>query len=85
MEKIRFPLVSKVIYPAVIWGMYNIFHWMHSAQFHAMYSWHTMHKETGLKFDPHPLHEPLLYILLDQVTYCIKGIVCVYLLEYHYY
>jgi hypothetical protein len=44
-----------------------------------------MHEEIGLKFDPHPLHEPLLYILLDQVTYCIKGIVCVYLLEYHYY
>ena len=34
-----------------------------------------MHEEIGLKFDPHPLHEPLLYILLDQVTYCIKAIV----------
>ena len=33
-----------------------------------------MHEEIGLKFDPHPLHEPLLYILLDQVT-CIKAIV----------
>ncbi len=39
-----------------------------------------MHEEIGLKFDPHPLHEPLLYILLDQVTYCIKAIVRVYLL-----
>jgi|GEM_PF-6638067 len=44
-----------------------------------------MHEEIGLKFDPHPLHEPLLYILLDQVTYCIKAIVRVYLLVYHYY
>ena len=42
-----------------------------------------MHEEIGLKFDPHPLHEPLLYILLDQVTYCIKAIVRVYLLVYH--
>jgi len=44
-----------------------------------------MHEEIGLKFDPHPLHEPLLHILLDQVTYCIKAIVRVYLLVYHYY
>jgi len=26
MEKVRFPLVSKVIYPSVFSGMYNIFH-----------------------------------------------------------
>jgi hypothetical protein len=34
-----------------------------------------MHEEIGLKFDPQPLHEPLLYILLDRVTYRIKAIV----------
>lgn len=48
---------------------------LHSSQFQETYSWHIMHEEIGLKFDPHPGHEPLLYILLEQVTYCIKVIV----------
>ena len=34
-----------------------------------------MHEEIGLKVDPHPLHEPLLNILVDRVTYCIKAVV----------
>jgi len=34
-----------------------------------------MHEEIGLKVDPHPLHEPLLNILVDRVTYCIKALV----------
>jgi hypothetical protein len=34
-----------------------------------------MHEEIGLKVDPHPLHEPLLNILVDRVTYCIKTLV----------
>src|ERR1044071_9913361 len=34
-----------------------------------------MHEETGLKVDPHPLHEPLLNILIDRITYCIKALV----------
>jgi len=83
MEKVRFPLVSKVLQYFEECITYSTE--LHSSQFHETYSWHIMHEEIGLKFDPHPLHEPLLYILLHQVTYCIKGIVCVYLLEYHYY
>ena len=34
-----------------------------------------MHEETGLKVDPHPLHELLLNILVDRLTYCIKALV----------
>lgn len=46
---------------------------LHSSQVHETYSWQTIHEEKGLKFDPHPLHDPLLYILLDMLTYCIKA------------
>jgi hypothetical protein len=38
----------------------------HSSQFQETYSLHIVQQEYGLKLVPHPLHEPLLYIVISN-------------------